>query len=86
MKSKYDEAFLVRYLSSHANIDSYYLSCLTGAGSEVVHFRDGDGMSWSLIEDDDDLFSATVEYLKSKAVPTFYEVNQLKTFAAVPVP
>jgi hypothetical protein len=77
---KYREEELKEYLLSHAEIGSFYITCLDDSSSGLINYLDSDGKNWCLMEDDDELIADSVEFLKKQGVPLFNDINAAQEF------
>jgi hypothetical protein len=77
---KYTEEELWEYLSSHADIQSFYVTCLGDSGDGLINFFDSRGKNWCLMEDDDQLVADAMEFLRSHGAPFFRDMNALQDF------
>jgi hypothetical protein len=71
---KYSEEDLRAYLLNHAEIRAFYVS--TG----LIHFIDTNGQAWCLMEDDDDLVSDALQFLKIQGAPFLDEIGAAQEF------
>jgi len=76
----FDQSYIVQYLQSLSELDSFYVFCVNGSEPGLIHYLDSDGESWSLMEDDNELVDACLEYLMEMGAPIFDDVDKLKAF------
>jgi hypothetical protein len=72
-RKRLDDGEVRQYLLSHAPIESFYIT-------SEINFFDSTGKSWCLMEDDDDLVSDAVEFLKRSGAPCFKDIDTAREF------
>lgn len=77
---KYNEEELRKYLLAHAEIKSFYVTCLHGSSAGLINYFDSNGKNWCLMEDDDNLVSDAVEFLKTYGAPHFEDIKLVQQF------
>ncbi len=80
MFKKYTEQEIQSYLLSHAEINSFYVTYFKSSNSGLIHYFDSEGKSWCLMEDDDELVSDAMEFLKNKGIPFLNDMNMIQEF------
>jgi len=77
---KHNEEDIVLYLESFADIDNYYLHRLNQSGRSLILYFDSQGVSWTLMEEDEVFKESCLQYLRQKGVPEFESIEKLKEF------
>lgn len=77
---KYREEDLRKYLLSYAEIESFYITYLKNSSSALINYFDSKGKNWCLMEDDDELVSDAVEFLRNIGVPFFENIRVVQEF------
>lgn len=77
---KYNEDAIRKYLLSHAEIGSFYITCVKGKDSALINYFDSNGGNWCLMEDDDELVSDSVLFLRNNGAPFFDNINAAQEF------
>lgn len=77
---KHTEEELREYLLSHADIQSFYITCFGDSGCGLINYFDSQGKNWCLMEDDDQLAADAIEFLRNHGAPFFKDINSLQDF------
>jgi len=78
----FDQDYIMQYLQSYSDLDSFYIFCVNGAEPGLIHYFDIEGESWCLMEEDNELVDACLEFLRTRNVKKFSDVDTLKVFEA----
>ena len=71
---------IANYLASHAPIECFYVLCSPDNKAILLNFFDAYGKSWTIMEDDDDLFNGAVTFLKKSEAPFFNNRSSMVEF------
>lgn len=77
---KFEKSYIVQYLQSYAELNSFYIFYVTGSEPGLIHYFDSEGESWCLMEDDNELVDACLIYLKEMGAPIFDDIHKLREF------
>lgn len=77
---KYSEESIREYLLSHVKIESFYVTCIKNHSSALINYFDSNGQNWCLMEDDDELVSDSVIFLKNSGAPFFEDIGAAQKF------
>ncbi|MET1255833.1 hypothetical protein [Aliikangiella maris] len=77
-----NEVEVIQYLESLAKLEDFYMHKFIESGRHLIHYFDGQGQSWALMEDDDQFVELCIEYLVKYGAPTFVDVEEMKRFEA----
>lgn len=66
-----NDSDVLKYLLSHTPLDRFYLFTPRGTDDTLMKYFDSTGVSWNLMEDDDETVALAVAFLKKSGAKSF---------------